>query len=134
MHIAGDNTEKIWACWFFAKQKTDMPKAHKIAAWSLGSALNPPVGVRGQSPEDVFILFCLNHGKTAIVKVKIQQKYPSNCSVQLTVNLASVKFTSVNLNLQQFSEINHKDSKNRNAEYTKARSKGERKYFTNLGI
>ena len=31
----------------------------------------------------------------------------------LTVNLASVKFTSVNLNLQLFYEINHKEIKNR---------------------
>ena len=33
-----------------------------------------------------------------------------------------------------FFEINQKDSKNRNVEYTKARLKGERKYFTNLGV
>ena len=128
-------TQKKYGCVsFLQSKKTDMPKACKMAAGGLGSAVSPPVGVRGQSPQNVLILFCLKHGKTAIVKVKIQQKYLSNHSVQLTVNLASVKFTSVNLNLQLFFEINHKDRKNRNVEYTKARSKGERKHFIHLGI
>ena len=45
----GDNTEKIWAHRFFAKQKTDMPKARKMAAGSPGSAVGLPVGVRGQA-------------------------------------------------------------------------------------
>ena len=40
----------------------------------------------------------------------------------LTVNLASVKFTSVNLNLQLFYEINHKEIKNRKL------NKNKRKY------
>ena len=56
---------------FFAKQKTDVPKARKMAAESLGSALSPPVGVRGQTPRNVLILFRLKHGKAAIVKVEI---------------------------------------------------------------
>ena len=38
---SGDNTEKIWAHRFYAKQKTDMPKAHKMAAGGLGSAVTP---------------------------------------------------------------------------------------------
>ena len=118
----------------FCKTKIDVPKACKMAAGGLGSAVSPLVEVRGQSPQNILILLCLKHGKTAIVKVKIRQKYLSNCSVQLTVNLASVKFTSVKLNLELFFQINHKDSKNRDVEYTKARSKGERKYFINLGI
>ena len=41
MH-AGDNTEKIWVHRFYAKQKTDMPKAHKMAAGGQGSAVRPP--------------------------------------------------------------------------------------------
>ena len=45
----GDNTEKIWVHRFFAKQKTDMPKASKIAAGGPGSAVALPVGVRGQA-------------------------------------------------------------------------------------
>ena len=45
----GDNTEKIWAHWFFAKQKTDMPKASKMGAGGPGSAVALPVGVRGQA-------------------------------------------------------------------------------------
>ena len=40
----------------------------------------------------------------------------------LTVNLASAKFTSVNLNLQLFYEINHKEIKNRKL------NKNKRKY------
>ena len=72
MKCLGDNIEKIWARRFFAKQKTDMPKARKMAAGGLESAVSPPVGVRGQSPQNVFILFRLKHGKTAIVKVKIR--------------------------------------------------------------
>ena len=118
----GDNTEKKWARRFFAKQKTDVPKARKMVSGGLGSAV--------RSPRSVLVLFRLKHGKTAIVKVKIRSEYLSNRSVQLTVNFASVKFTSVNHNLQLFFEINHKDCKNRNVEQAKTRSKGERKYFT----
>ena len=47
--LPGDNTEKIWAPRFFAKQKTDMPKARKMAAGNSGSAVGFPVGVRGQA-------------------------------------------------------------------------------------
>ena len=118
----GDNTEKKWARRFLAKQKTDVPKARKMVSGGLGSAV--------RSPRSVLVLFRLKHGKTAIVKVKIRSEYLSNRSVQLTVNFASVKFTSVNHNLQLFFEINHKDCKNRNVEQAKTRSKGERKYFT----
>ena len=46
-YISGDNTEKIWARRFFAKQKTDMPKTCKIAVGGLGSVVSPPAGVRG---------------------------------------------------------------------------------------
>ena len=67
MH-AGDNTEKIWVHRFYAKQKTDMPKAHKMAAGGQGSAVRPP---RVAKPPKSFYFFCLNHNKTATVKVKI---------------------------------------------------------------
>ena len=89
----------------FAKQETDVLKPCKMAASGLGSAVRPPVGVREQSCGNVLILFHLKHDKTVVVKVKIWQKHLSNCSVQLTVNLASVKFASVNLNLQLYFEI-----------------------------
>ena len=46
---AGDNTEKIWAHQFFAKQKTEVPKTHKMAVGGLGSTLSTLMGVRGQS-------------------------------------------------------------------------------------
>ena len=69
---SGYNTEKIWALRFLGKQKPDVPKARKMAAGSLGSAVSSLVEVRGQSPRKVFIFFHLKHGKTAIVKVKIQ--------------------------------------------------------------
>ena len=46
---SGDNTEKIWVHRFFAKQRTDMPKAHKMAAGGPGSVVGFPVGVRGQT-------------------------------------------------------------------------------------
>ena len=36
-----DNTEKIWVHCFFAKQKTDVPKALKMAAGGLGSGVSP---------------------------------------------------------------------------------------------
>ena len=62
VYQSGDNTEKIWACRLFAKQKTDVPR--KMAAGGLGSAV--------RSPQNVLILFRLKHGKTAIIKVKIQ--------------------------------------------------------------
>ena len=45
----GDNTEKIWAHQFFAKHKTNMPKAREMAAGGLESTVSLPVGVRGQS-------------------------------------------------------------------------------------
>ena len=47
--MSGDNTEKIWAHRFFAKQETDMPKACKMADESPGSAVDLPVGVRRQA-------------------------------------------------------------------------------------
>ena len=49
IRLPGDNTEKIWAYRFFAKQKTNVPKARKTAAGGLGGAVSPPVGP-GQSP------------------------------------------------------------------------------------
>ena len=36
-----DNTEKIWAHRFYAKQKTDVPKARKMAAGGLGNPVTP---------------------------------------------------------------------------------------------
>ena len=39
--MTGDNTKKIWAHWFYAKQKTDMPKARRMAAGGLGSTVTP---------------------------------------------------------------------------------------------
>ena len=43
--------------------------------------------------------------------------YKNICrSGQLTVNITSVRFFSVNLNLQLFYEINHKDRRNRKLE------------------
>ena len=64
-----DNTEKIWEHRFYAKQKTDVPKARKVAAGGLGSAVSPP---RVAKPPKSFGFFCLKHGKTAIVEVKIR--------------------------------------------------------------
>ena len=75
--------KKIWVHGFFAKQKTDGPKAHKMTAGDLGSAVSSPVGVRGQIPREVLIHFHLNHGKTAIVKVK----YGKNISAIVLFNL-----------------------------------------------
>ena len=46
---SGDNIEKIWAHQLFAKQKTDVPKARKMVAGGLGSAVALPVGGRGQA-------------------------------------------------------------------------------------
>ena len=46
---SGDNKEKIWVHQLFAKQKTDMPKARKMAARGLVSAVALPVGGRGQA-------------------------------------------------------------------------------------
>ena len=43
----GDNMEKIWVYRVFAKQKTDVSKAHKMAAGGLGRTVGLPVGVRG---------------------------------------------------------------------------------------
>ena len=37
--MTGDNTKKIWVHRFYAKQKTDVPKARKMAAGGLGSAV-----------------------------------------------------------------------------------------------
>ena len=41
--------KKIWAHWFFAKQK-HVSKAQKMAAEGLGSTIGLPVGVRRESP------------------------------------------------------------------------------------
>ena len=46
--IFRDNTEKIWAYRIFAKQKTDVPKVHKMKTGGLESAACPSVGVRGE--------------------------------------------------------------------------------------
>ena len=70
--MSSENTQKVWVHQFSGKQKTDVPKAHKMAARGLGSAISSPVEVKGQSPQKVFIFFYLKHSKTAIVKVKIQ--------------------------------------------------------------
>ena len=39
--MTGDNTKKIWVHWFYAKQKTDVPKARRMAAGGLGSTVTP---------------------------------------------------------------------------------------------
>ena len=44
LKCTGDNTEKIWVHQIFPKQKTDVPKAHKMVAGGLGNAISPPVG------------------------------------------------------------------------------------------
>ena len=67
--LARDNTEKIWAHRFYAKQKTDMSKARKMATGGLGSAVSAS---RVAKPPKSFDFFCLKHGETAIVKVEIQ--------------------------------------------------------------
>ena len=43
-----DNTEKIWAHRFFAKQKRNVPKARKTSAGGLGGAVSPPSGFRAK--------------------------------------------------------------------------------------
>ena len=86
----------------FCKTKTKVPKACKMAAGGLGSAVSPLVGVRGACLQKALIFFRLKHSKAAITKLKIWQKHLRHCSVQLTVNLASVKFSFTKLNLQLF--------------------------------
>ena len=66
-----------------------------------------------QSPPKSVDSFCLKHGKRAIVRWKYGKYILAIVLFNLTVNLGSVKFTSVNLNLQLFYEINHKEIKNR---------------------
>ena len=61
---ARDNTEKIWAYRFYAKQKTDVPKTRKMAAVGPGSAVSP---LRVAKPPKSFDFFCLNHDKTVNV-------------------------------------------------------------------
>ena len=48
---AEDNTEQLWAHRIFAKQKTDVPKASKMAAGGLGNAVSPQWGSGGKSPK-----------------------------------------------------------------------------------
>ena len=62
--ITRDNTEKIWAHRFYAKQKTDVPKARKMAAVGLGSAVSP---LRVAKPLKSVDFFCLNHDETVNV-------------------------------------------------------------------
>ena len=50
-NITGDNIEKIWARRLFAKQKTDVPKARKMAAGDLGSAVSSQWGSEGKALE-----------------------------------------------------------------------------------
>ena len=75
--LSGDNTEKIWAHWFFAKQKRNMPKACKTSAGGLGGAVSPAVGP-GQSPgggsgaPKIFEFFCEKRRETLFPRVKIQ--------------------------------------------------------------
>ena len=52
--ISGDNTEKIMAHRFFAKQKTDVSKACKMAAGGLGSAVSLQWGSGGKAPKKFF--------------------------------------------------------------------------------
>ena len=71
--IPGDNTEKIWAHRF-------LEKPNKIAAGGLGGAVSSkeyPVWCLlkawMQSGETIFffLIFCIKHAKTVIVKVNI---------------------------------------------------------------
>ena len=64
----------------------------------------PPIGGQRTKPPKFFDFFPLQLGKTAFVKVKILKKYLSNRSAELIVNLAFVKFCSVNPNLQLLHE------------------------------
>ena len=83
-----DIMQKNMSALFFCETKNRLPR-HVNGSWSLESVLSAPSG--GQEAQTPQIFFCcLKHGKTAIVKVKIRQKYVSNCSVRLTVNLASI--------------------------------------------
>ena len=54
--LAGDNTEKIWAHRFYAKQKTDVPKARKMAAGGQGSAVRPPRVAKPPKSFDFFFV------------------------------------------------------------------------------
>ena len=62
--ITRDNTEKTWTHRFYAKQKTDVPKARKMAAVGLGSAVSP---LRVAKPPKSVDFFCLNHDETVNV-------------------------------------------------------------------
>ena len=64
---AGDNT---WAHRFSGKQKPDVPKASKMAAEGLGSAVSSPVEVRGQSPRKDFIFFIWSKVKQWLLRWK----------------------------------------------------------------
>ena len=50
-----DNTEKIWVHRFYAKQKADVPKARKMAAEGLGSAVSPPRVAKTPKSFDFFV-------------------------------------------------------------------------------
>ena len=76
---SGDNTEKIWAHWFFAKQKTDVPKVHKMKTGGLESAACPLVRVRGgggggQSLQKVLVFFIKSMVKQQLLKINSAKK------------------------------------------------------------
>ena len=52
------------------QNKKNVPKARKVAAGGQGSAVRPPRVAKPPKSFDFF--FCLNHDKTATVKVKIR--------------------------------------------------------------
>ena len=81
--LAGDNTEKIWAHRIFAKQKTDVPKARKMATGRLGSVVSPPIWVRRQSPQKVLIFFVYS----TVKQRSSWWKYGKNISAIILFNL-----------------------------------------------
>ena len=93
-----------------------MLKTCKMAAGGLWSTVSPKV------PGKVLVYFV----ESTVKKQSLRWKYCRNILAivlfNLTVNFASVKFNSVNLSLQLFYKINHKEIKNRKL------SKNKRKY------
>ena len=61
--VARDNTEKIWAHRFFAKQKRNVAKASKTSAGGLGPGQSPGGGSGGEAPENFRVFFVRNEEK-----------------------------------------------------------------------
>ena len=69
--VARDNTEKIWAHRFFAKQKRNVAKASKTSAGGLGPGQSPGGGSGREAPR-IFEFFCEKRRKTWFPRVKIE--------------------------------------------------------------